>query len=418
MFIDDAASLDLTGLVPDTQTHPETRLERRNARIYLTGLGCSLIGNSALSLVTGIWVKSLTGSSSQAALVSVCIYLPSLLGPVGGLLADRVRQRTLLIGLDVASAGIVLTLLLVRSREQVWLIYAVVLWYGTSLTLSGPAESALFTRMSSPAARARVNGRSVALQEIGRLVSPLAGAGLFAASGGGVVAGVDAATFLVGATATTLVRVHDAPEPAAHSRWRSTVTAGLHQLWSIHELQTITLLAVVPMFLSGVLVAAQYSLVSALHRPPSFLGVLSACLGAGSIAASLGAGRMIAHIGERNLAALAVLNFVLGSALRATGMLAPALIGSLVLGAALPWSLIALITAGQRLTPLPMQGQISAAITLVMFAPQPLSLGLGAVLINPIGFRLLYAAVAALLLVATLPLLRRHTPTERPTSGR
>ncbi len=403
--------------MPD-ETPSGLRLERRNARIYLTGLGCSLVGNSALSLVAGIWVKSLTGSSSQAGLVSVCIYLPSLVGPLGGMLADRVRQRMLLIGLDVASAVIVLTLALVRSRDQVWLIYAVVLWYGTALTLSGPAESALFTRMFSPAARARVNGRSVALQEIGRLVSPLAGAGLFAASGGGAVAAVDAATFLVGAAATTLVRVHDAPEPVAHSpRWRSAVTGGLGELWNIRELRTVTLLAVVPMFLSGVLVAAQYSLVSALQRPPSFLGVLSAGLGAGSIAASLGAGRVIALIGEGNLAALAVLNFTLGSALRATGMLAPVLIGSLVLGAALPWSLIALITAGQRLAPPPMQGQVSAAITLVMFAPQPVALGLGAVLINPIGYRMLYASVAVLLLVATLPLLRRRAPAERLTPG-
>ncbi len=60
--------------------------ERRNGTVYLTGLGCSMIGNSALSLVAGIWVKSLTGSSSAAAVVSVCIYAPSLLGPLAGLL--------------------------------------------------------------------------------------------------------------------------------------------------------------------------------------------------------------------------------------------------------------------------------------------------------------------------------------------
>ena len=30
----------------------------RNARLYLIGLGASLLGNSALTLVAGIWVKS------------------------------------------------------------------------------------------------------------------------------------------------------------------------------------------------------------------------------------------------------------------------------------------------------------------------------------------------------------------------
>ena len=51
---------------------------RRNARIYLLGLAASLVGDSALSLVAGIWVKTLTGSSAAAAAVSACIYAPSL----------------------------------------------------------------------------------------------------------------------------------------------------------------------------------------------------------------------------------------------------------------------------------------------------------------------------------------------------
>jgi len=39
---------------------------RRNGRLYLTGLAVSLIGNNAMTLAAGIWVKSLTGSSSEA----------------------------------------------------------------------------------------------------------------------------------------------------------------------------------------------------------------------------------------------------------------------------------------------------------------------------------------------------------------
>src|SRR5580693_6630202 len=81
-----------------------TATDRRNARLYLIGLAASLLGDSALSLVAGIWVKSLTGSSAEAGLVSACVYLPSLFGPIGGVIADRVHRQRLLIGLDVASA--------------------------------------------------------------------------------------------------------------------------------------------------------------------------------------------------------------------------------------------------------------------------------------------------------------------------
>lgn len=48
--------------------------ERRNAVAYLVGLGLSFLGDNAMSLVAGIWIKTLTGSSSAAALASVCVY--------------------------------------------------------------------------------------------------------------------------------------------------------------------------------------------------------------------------------------------------------------------------------------------------------------------------------------------------------
>lgn len=74
----------------------EVTAARRNARLYLGGLAASLLGTSAMSLVAGVWVKSLAGSSAQAGLVSACVYAPSLAGPLAGLVADRVhRQRWL-----------------------------------------------------------------------------------------------------------------------------------------------------------------------------------------------------------------------------------------------------------------------------------------------------------------------------------
>src|SRR5439155_24348410 len=97
----------------------------RNARIYLIGLAFSLIGDSAMTLVAGIWVKSLTGSNGAAAWVAVCVYAPSLLGPLAGVAADRVRRRTLLVAVNCAAGVAMLTLLLVRSAGQIWLLYLV-----------------------------------------------------------------------------------------------------------------------------------------------------------------------------------------------------------------------------------------------------------------------------------------------------
>ena len=245
---------------------------RRNARLYLIGLAASLLGNSALTLVSGIWVKSLTGSSSAAGIVSVCIYLPSTFGPLAGVAVDRVRRRPLLVAVNLATAVVVLALLLVRSVSEVWLIYVVMLGYGISLVLIDPAESALFAAMLPTHIRQRANGIRLALQEGGRLVAPLLGAGLFVLLGGGAVAALDAASFVIAALMLTQMRLTEPRPTPQHQRWRAELVAGLSFIRQASLLRITMIAVAVAMLISGMEVAAQYSLVSALHRSPSFLG--------------------------------------------------------------------------------------------------------------------------------------------------
>src|ERR1700678_78084 len=108
--------------------------EPRNGRLYLTGLAVSVIGNNAMSLAAGIWVKSLTGSSSEAAFASVCVYAPTLVGPLAGVVADRVRRRRFLVWLNLVSAALILPALAVRGPGSAWIIFAVMTWYGIHLT--------------------------------------------------------------------------------------------------------------------------------------------------------------------------------------------------------------------------------------------------------------------------------------------
>ena len=96
-----------------------------------------------MTLVAGIWVKSLTGSSSAATLVSVCVYAPSLLGPLAGLVADRVPLRALLLLTNLVAGALVLPLIAVRTSDDVWLIYLVMAAYGLSAVLIDPAETSL-----------------------------------------------------------------------------------------------------------------------------------------------------------------------------------------------------------------------------------------------------------------------------------
>ena len=406
---------------------PETGADRRNARLYMIGLATSLVGNNAMTLVAGIWVKSLTGSSAEAGLVSACLYAPALLGPVGGMIADRVSRQRLLFRLNVASALIMLPLLAVRSTAEIWIIFGVMTWYGFHLTFSGAAEDALFAEMLPLPLRQRVNGWRLGLQETGRLVAPLFGAGLFTLIGGGSVAVFDSATFVVAAVVISRLRLRDSgshhQRDQRHQpvRWRADLVAGLAHIRRTPEFRQVLTAAAAVMALSGVLVSAQYSLVQSVGEPPAFLGVLSACLGAGSIVASLVSSRLLRHLGEQWLAVLGMVNFAAGTALRATGWLAAAVAGTVVLGFALPWVFLAVLNLAQRLTPLSLQGRVSAAVTLGIFGPQAPTQALGSLAIRYVTYRQLYIAGAAIALVAAAWLpwaIRRGRSGQVPELGR
>jgi MFS family permease len=371
---------------------------RRNIRIYLVGFAASLIGNSAMTLVAGIWVKSLTGSDSAAALVAVCVYAPSAFGPLAGMVADRVRRRRLLVLVNLASAVTMLPLLFVRSTDEIWLIYVVMFGYGISLVLIGPAESALFANMLPVQVRQQMNGVLLALQEGGKLVAPLVGAGLFVVLGGGVVAALDSATFVVAVIALLRLRFKEPPPQPTERHWWTEMVSGFRYIRHHAALRATVVAGAIAMIISGIATAAQYALADALHRPPSFLGALTSALGAGSIIAGVTSGRLITRIGEVRLALLGLLNGVLGSILRMTGTTPTALLGSFVLGFALPWSVVAVINLAQRTAPNALQGRVSAAITLALFAPQPLAQTVGAAAVGHLDYRTIYLITAALTL--------------------
>jgi MFS family permease len=387
-------------------------VERRNGRLYLIGLAASLVGNSAMTLVAGIWVKSLTGSSAQAGLVSALAYAPTLAAPVAGLIADRVDRRRWLVTVNLVSAATILSLLGVRSAGEVWLIDVAMAIYGLEAVLLDPAENALFAEIFGDEFRRRINGRRLAIQETGRLVAPLLGAGLFALVSGGAVAALDAATFLVAAGVTARLVIGPRSARAVRSSLAADLAAGVRHVLGADELRRIAVAGAAVMAISAVGVAAQFSLVSAVGERPAFLGVFSAVLGAGSIVAALTSGAVLRRIGDRGLALAGLLDFAAGSLLRATGDLPVALTGTLVLGFALPWAFLAVLNIAQRETPSELQGRVSAAVTIALFGPQAPLQALGSAAITVVGFSQIYVASA----IATLAVAAWLATRPRPVS--
>ena len=288
-------------------------LAHRDARLYLSGQVMSLFGDSALWLAMAIWIKVVTGSSAAAGLSFFALALGSLCGPLGGMLADRVRRRPLLIVTNLATAGLVLLLLLVRDRHEVWLIYAVMFAYGVSGSILGPAQTALVQAIVPAELLGDANGALQTAQQGLRLVAPLAGAGLFAAFGPVPVIIGDALTFVIAVATLLAIRLRETVPAPSGQRWLGELTAGARHIARTVVLRQLSVTAAVAVTAYGLSETVIFAVVSqGLHKPASFLGILVSAQGVGGIAAGLTAAPIIRRLSEGRLASLGMLAAAIG----------------------------------------------------------------------------------------------------------
>ncbi|MCZ4096615.1 MFS transporter [Streptomyces sp. H39-C1] len=369
-------------------------LRDRDAGRYLAGVLVSGFGSSAMMLAAGIWVKSLTGSSSLAALVGVCLWTPTLAGPLLGTVVDRVRRRPLLVLVNAAMAALLPLLLVVRTADLVWILFAVLVLYGTAAVLCDAAEAAVVTATVPGELRGDFNGLRMTANEAMKLLAPLAGAGLYVRYGGGSVAVLDAVTFALAAAVFAMVRVREEPPAPATTGWREQTAEGIRYLRQHPLLRRLVAVGSIAMLLSALGSSAIYAVVDAgLHRSPAFVGVLYAGQGAGSVVGGVVAGALLRRMPERVFAATGMLLFALGAAVRATPWVSAALIGGAAIGVGLPWVLIAALTAVQRETPAALIGRVAATASTLVFAPTAVGGLVGAGLVAVVDHRLLLAAV-------------------------
>lgn len=87
----------------------ENKLFTRDFTLVVIGQIISLFGNAAIRFALPLYLLNQTGSSALYGTVMASAFVPSiLLSPVGGLIADRVNKRNIMVVLDFSTAGLVL----------------------------------------------------------------------------------------------------------------------------------------------------------------------------------------------------------------------------------------------------------------------------------------------------------------------
>ncbi|MEH0830325.1 MULTISPECIES: MFS transporter [unclassified Micromonospora] len=374
---------------------------RRNAGLFVAISLLSGFGSSAMSLVAGIWILDLTGSTSLAALAGLCVYAPVLAGPWLGGLLDRAPRRPLVMAVNLALATVLLSLLTVRGPGQTWLIFLVSCAYGVSYVLIDAGESALLPSALSPTELGDVNGWRSSAQEGMKLVAPLVGAGLYAWRGGHAVVLLSAAMPVLVALLYAAVRLKQTPSQPPTQRRRG-VRAGLDMLLAQRATRVTVALAAVSIAMSGFTTAATYAVVTEeLGLPTTFLGVLLSAQGAGSIVGGLVVGRLIARWSPVTVGVAGTTLFAVGCLVRCLPWWPATVAASVAVGIGLPWALVAAVTAVQTHTPTAMLGRVAGTANTAMFGPIALAIPLGSATVH-LGDRLTLLAAAAICLAAAV----------------
>lgn len=383
-------------------------LTQRDTRLLLAGQTLSAFGDWAMLIVLAVWMKSLTGSSALAGLTFFVFAAGALASPLGGLLADRVRRRPLMIVSDCALGAFVLVLLLVHDRGDAWLIYAVALAYGALGTVFFPARAALLKIMLPEELLADANGALTSIREGLRIIAPLAGAGLYSVFGGGAVAVLDSATFAASVFFLSRMRVAEERSAPPEHHFVREVTAGLRHVWETLPLRQIVVGVAIALLVIGFAETLIFSVIAALGQKPSFFGVFATIQGTGSIAGGVTAAPLLRRIGDVRLVGLGLALFAVADLCLIAPSLGVVLVAGPVAGIGVAWAIVGFSTALQTRTPLAIQGRVSAAADLSLSIAQTTSIATGALLSTLVDYRILFAVMAAVVVASAGYLLTRR----------
>ena len=383
-------------------------LGRRDVRLLLGGQALSMFGDWAMFIALGVWARVLTGSNADAGLVFLFLGVTGLMAPLGGLVVDRLPKRPLMIVTHLALAAVMCLLLLVHTRAELWLLYAVTFLYGLGGDVFGAARTSMLKAMLPDEQLGEANGALQSVREGLRIVAPVTGAGLFAAFGGHVVALIDAATFV--GSAATLIKLPFVEPPVApreHHFLRET-SAGLTHIARTKVLRELTIGLCTALAVIGFCETLIFAIViDSLHRHAPFVGVVDTFQGVGAIAGGVTAAALMRRFGDVRLSGIGLTLFALASFGFLVSSLGAVLPSAVVFGAGVAWLIVAAATAYQRRSPQVMQGRVSAASNMLFSIPQTASIGLGAVLITLIDFRIEIVIMALVTLLAAAYLFTR-----------
>jgi predicted MFS family arabinose efflux permease len=388
-------------------------------RLLAGGQFASTVGDYCYAVALPWLVLSDHGSPALLGLVLACYGIPRMaLIPAGGVLADKIGPRTLMLCADTGRCAVVVVLTVLASRHAASLAAlgppAALIGAGEGLFL--PASYSIMPSLLDGERLAAGNALSTATVSAGSLIGPALGGALVAVTGASTAAlGVDAASFAV--SALTLALIPRRAIPGSHAvasasgnpvsgnpspedtdpRASGSVLAILRRARAVQVVLAVIVTA--NLGISGMNAVAIPALAHA-RWGPAGLGALLACDAAGMLIGSLAAART-GRVRPPTLFTSAVFGIAAAFCVLPYVGEAGAAAAMLVSGACTGLANVTILNVVQRQMPSAVLGRVMSAFMLCAFGAYPLSVLVAGLIVRHLG-PVPYFPIAGLLLTAAM----------------
>jgi MFS family permease len=263
----------------------------RNYRLYFVGQAVSLTGTWMQSIAQAWLILQLTHSGVAIGATLALQFGPVLLlGPWGGVVADRRDKRLLLVATQSAMAMLALTLglLVVTGVVRPWMVFALAGALGLVTAFDNPARQSFVIEMVGPADVPNAVSLNSVLMNVARIFGPAIAGALIATVGTGPCFLVNAGSYLGVIAALWLMRPDQLRPAERTSRGRGQLREGLRYAIRTPELRRpLLLMAVVGTFGFNFSTLLPLFATHSIHAGAGGFGALFSVMGLGAVAGGL-----------------------------------------------------------------------------------------------------------------------------------
>ncbi len=262
-----------------------------NYRTYISGQAISLIGTWMQMAAQSWLVLTISHSAGALGVIVALQTLPVLLlGPYGGVVADRVDKRRLMIALQAAMGvqALALAILTLSGSTRLWQIGLLALLLGLNNAFENPARQAFMLEMVGPERLRNAVSLNSVLVNVARTIGPAVAGVLIATAGEGWCFLLNAASFIAVIGSLLRLDVSEIRPSPSSGHHPGQLREGLRYVRRSPDLAVpLVMMALVGALAYEFQVTLPVMASRALHAGASGYGFMTAAMGAGAVVGGL-----------------------------------------------------------------------------------------------------------------------------------